>query len=136
MRLARIALPRASAISLCACQKCGRRVAFRLEPTTTPAQVASRRVDLILIKEAEARGPVPRPVPEEDNPTRVGKVSCQITPGDLAPVYSLSPVTITLRRLLFTGKSPPALNSKRRGRTPYGGNERPGSSVIGIQKCG
>ncbi len=49
--------------------------------------------------------PVPRPVPEEDNPTRVGKVSCQITPGDLAPVYSLSPVTIMLRRLLFTGKS-------------------------------
>ncbi len=35
---------------------------FRLEPTTTPAQVASRRVDLRLIKEAEARGTVPRPV--------------------------------------------------------------------------
>ncbi len=56
MRLARIALPRASAICLCACHKCARRVAFRLEPTTTPAQVARRRVDLILIKEAEARG--------------------------------------------------------------------------------
>ncbi len=55
MRLARIALARASAISLCACHKCARREAFRLEPTTTPAQVASRRVDLILIKEAEAR---------------------------------------------------------------------------------
>ncbi len=55
MRLARIALPRASAISLCACHKCARRVAFRLEPTTTPAHVASRRVDLKLIKEAEAR---------------------------------------------------------------------------------
>ncbi len=56
MRLARIALPRATAISLCACHKCARRVAFRLEPTTTPAQVARRRVDLRLIKEAEARG--------------------------------------------------------------------------------
>ena len=60
VRLARIALPRASAICLCACHKCARRVAFRLEPTTTPAEVASRRVDLKLIKEAEAqRGGAP-----------------------------------------------------------------------------
>ncbi len=55
MRLARIALPRASAISLCACHKCARRVAFRLEPTTTPPEVASRCVDLKLIKEAEVQ---------------------------------------------------------------------------------
>ncbi len=39
----------------------------------------------------------------------------QTTPGGLAPVYSLSPVTITLRRLLSTGKTPPALDAKRRG---------------------
>ncbi len=39
----------------------------------------------------------------------------QTTPGDLAPVHSPSPVTTTLRRLLFTGKSPPALDAKRRG---------------------
>ncbi len=58
---------------------------------------------------------MPRPVPMEDDPTRVGKVVAQSTPGDLAPVHSLSPVTITLRRLLFTGKSPPALDAKRRG---------------------
>ena len=71
--LARIALARASAISLCACHKCARRVAFRLEPTTTPAQVASRRVDLILIKEAEAQGRAPASTCERD-PTRAGKV--------------------------------------------------------------
>ncbi len=59
MCLARIALPRASAICLCGCHKCARRVAFRLEPTTTPAQVASRRVDLKLIKEAGATSPGP-----------------------------------------------------------------------------
>ena len=41
----------------------------------------------------------------EVDPTRAGKVACQTTPGDLAPVHSLSPVTITLRRLLFTGKT-------------------------------
>ncbi len=69
---------------------------------------------------------MPRPVPMEDDPTRVGKVVAQSTPGDPAPVYSQSPVTITLRRLLFTGKSPPALDAKRRGRTPNGGNEGDG----------
>jgi len=42
------------------------------------------------------------------------------TPGDLAPVHSLSPVTITLRRLLFIGKSPPALDANRRFPTKYG----------------
>ncbi len=40
----------------------------------------------------------------------------ETTPGDLAPVQSLSPVPITLRRLLFTCKSPPALDAKRRCR--------------------
>ncbi len=48
---------------------------------------------------------VPRPVPMDVDPTRDGKVACGTTPGDLAPVYSLSPSTIMLRRLLFTGKS-------------------------------
>ncbi len=48
---------------------------------------------------------VPRPVPMDVDPTRAGKVACLTTPGDLAPVYSLSPVMITLRRFLFTGKS-------------------------------
>ncbi len=61
---------------------------------------------------------MPRPVPKEDDPTRVGKVAYRTTLGDLAPVYSQSPVTITLRRLLFPGKSPPALDAKRRGRHP------------------
>ncbi len=70
---------------------------------------------------------VPRPVPMDVDPTRVGKVEAnQTTPGDLAPVYSQSPVTITLRRLLFTGKSSLSLDAKRRGRTPNGGNEGDG----------
>ncbi len=43
----------------------------------------------------------------EVDPTRARKVNLETTPGDLAPVYSLSPVTITLRRFQFTGKSPP-----------------------------
>ncbi len=42
------------------------------------------------------------------------------TPGELAPVYSQSPVTTTLRRFLFTGKSPPALDAKRRSPTKHG----------------
>ena len=49
--------------------------------TTTPAQAASRRVDLRLIKEAEARWRGPRPVPMEIDPTRVGKVFMSNHPG-------------------------------------------------------
>ncbi len=74
VRLARIVLPRASAICLCACHKCARCVAFRLEPTTTPAQVArpARRSEM----EKEAGPFLTRPVTEKADPTRVGKVAC------------------------------------------------------------
>ncbi len=123
MPLARIALPRASAICLCACHKCARRVAFRLEPTTTPAQVASRRVDLRLIKEAEARGAGAPASTWDVAPTRVGKVACHTTPGDLAPVHSLSPVTIMLRRLLFTGKTHTLTLAGRSGQTSASGHK-------------
>ncbi len=64
---------------------------------------------------------MPRPVPMEDDPTRVGKVVAQSTPGDLVPVYSHSPVTITLRRFQFTGKLPPASTRNAGAGPPMGG---------------
>ena len=38
--------------------------------------------------------------------------------------YTRSPVTITLRRLLFTGKYPPALDAKRRSPTKIGSGDQ------------
>ncbi len=105
MRLARIALPRASAISLCACHECARRVAFRLEPTTTPAQVArpARRSEIDKI----GRGHFPwsRPGLRKSIRREMGRWHVKPPRATSRRSHSLSPVTITLRRFLFTGKT-------------------------------